>query len=270
MDSPDKVRNKSGMKTLHAAFLCILAVVSISFTKPAHGAIGDYFNPDYYIGKSLAGVLLLAGKAGYGQYEKISDPRLKARLNRAKSLILGYPYYNYRFKNVDLIIIKGVAGEPNAFSLGPVIFVTQSLGKVLDDRSLTAVLAHEIAHSQKGHLLQRIPMPLGSLIFELAQFFNPNRPQSQASLEKLTEMVQKNIETVHYATELQADCLAAFQLDYLKSLGFPNNSYDLVTATNAIYGDDVTQFEDDYDDPGIKRANFIKGQQYKIYGCDIF
>lgn len=250
-------------------FFASLIVTGFSGTK-ALAAPTDYLNPDYYLGKSVAGALMLAGTMGYGQYKVVTDAQLSQRLEAAKRLVMKDPFYNYRFKDIQLVVIQGNEGEPNAFSLGPVIFVTQSLGKVLNDRQLTAVLTHEIAHSHKGHFAQRIPMPLGAIIYEATQLLISGKSSSSASLKHFTEMVQGNIETVHLATEIQADCLAANQLNYLQQRGLPNNANDLVDATNALYGEDVTELKDDYGDPGIIRAKIIKSKQYAIFGCDIF
>jgi len=250
-------------------YLSILLIVSFSGAKSLASPL-DYLNPDFYLGHSIAAALNLAGTAGYDQYRIVTDPKLSARLEKAKQLIIKQaPFYNYRFKNIDLVVVQGVDGEPNAFSLGPVIFVTQSLGKIFNDRQLTAVLAHEIAHSQKGHLVQRIPMPLGAAIYEAAQILKNGKVDS-LQLKKFVEMVRGHIETVHLATEIQADCLAANQLNHLHQRGFPNNAYDLVDATNVLYGEDVTQLKEDFGDPGIIRAKIIKSNQFALIGCNIF
>ena len=259
------------MKLKKARLFVLTSLMVIGFSgAKAFAAPTDYLNPDYYLGKSIAGVLMLAGTMGYGEYKVIADPQLSQRLETAKRLVMKDSFYNYRFKDIQLVVIQGIDGEPNAFSLGPVIFVTQSLGKVLNDRQLTAVLTHEIAHSHKGHFAQRIPMPLGAIVYEATQLLISGRTSSSASLKHFTDMVRENIETVHLATEIQADCLAANQLNYLQQRGFPNNANDLVDATNALYGEDVTELKDDYGDPGIIRAKIIKSKQYAIFGCNIF
>lgn len=250
-------------------FFLYVAVICASGAK-AVAAPTDYLNPDYYLGKSVAGAFLLAGTMGYSNYAVVRDPQLSQRIESARKLIMQVPAYNYRFKDIQFVVIQGVDGEPNAFSLGPTIFVTQSLGKALNDRQLTAVLAHEISHSHKGHFAQRLPMPLGSIVYEATQFLLTGKDSSKQSLKEFVELVRGNIETVNLATEIQADCLAANQLNYLHQHGYANNAYDLVDATNALYGEDVTELKDDYGDPGIIRAKIIKSRQYEVFGCNIF
>lgn len=259
------------MKAMKSGLLFFLYIAVICATgAKAAAASTDYLNPDYYLGKSVAAVFLLAGKLGYSNYKVVKDPQLSQRIDYAQRFIMQVPEYNYRFKEIQFIVIQGVEGEPNAFSLGPVIFVTQSLGKILNDRELTAVIAHEIAHSHKGHFAQRLPMPLGSIIYEAAQLLLSGKDSSQQSLKKFIELVQGNIETVNLATEIQADCVAANQLNHMQSRGYPNNAYDLVDATNTLYGEDVTELKDDFGDPGIIRAKIIKARQYEVFGCNIF
>ncbi|MGE5086251.1 MAG: M48 family metalloprotease [Bacillota bacterium] len=259
------------MKVFTVRLFFFVSLMAIGFSgAKAFAAPTDYLNPDYYLGKSIAEVLMLAGTMGYGEYKVVADPQLSQRLSAAQRLVMSNPFYNYRFKDIQVVVIQGAKGEPNAFSLGPVIFVTQSLGMALNDRQLTAVLTHEMAHSHEGHFAQRIPMPLGAIVYQATQLLISGRTSSPASLKNFTDMVRENIETVHLATEIQADCLAANQLNYLHQRGFANTASDLVDATNALYGEDVTELKDDYGDPGIIRAKIIKSNQYAIFGCNIF
>jgi len=254
-------------KTLLSALIIMLLTPPATALSAPTGK--DLVMPDYYLGHAIASVLLLAGKLGYTQYKSVQDAALSQRLTQAKKLILTHPAHRYRFSDFNIVIIQGREGEPNAFSLGPTIFVTQSLGSALNDRQLTAVLAHEIGHSQVAHFLQRIPMPLGALVNETASLLKADKPRPD-SLKKFVEMIQADLETVNLATEMQADCLAAVQLEKLYYNGYANKPMDLVDATSALYGFDVTTAKDDFGDPGIIRAKIIQSQSYKITGCGIF
>ncbi len=247
-------------------FILILSFVGICSSK-THASALDGLYPDYSLGKSYAHALLLSGHFGYSQYKKISDPILEKRIQKIQKLLLKNQNERYRYSNIKIILIQGVENEPNAFSLGPVVLVTKSLGDLLNDLELTAVIAHEFAHSNKAHFLARIPMPLGSLALEIGKFLMaPSKEKAKSFISR----VQANLEDVHLATEMQADCLAANQLKALSARGYPNSPEDLISATNTMYGMDVTTIEDDYGDPGIIRAKHIRNGIYDHIGCHIF
>lgn len=246
-------------------------IFSFTFSaRSASASFRDYLYPDYYLGKALSGVLLFAGKVGYQSYQKVVDPRLQDRADRSMKLIQQQPAFKYRFKKIKIILVKGNVGEPNAFSLGATILLTKSMGDLLTDSELTAVLAHELAHSQKAHLAQRMPAPLGAAVLEFYNYILSGEKLNKENLEKIVAAIREQLDTVNLATELQADCLAAKQLDYLKQRGLANHAQDLVSATNAIYGFDVTELQEDYGDPGIIRAKYIKSNAYKLDSCAIF
>lgn len=239
----------------------------LSFSNNAQANALDGLSPDYSLGKSYAHALLISGHFGYTQYKKISDPVLEKRIQKIKNLLLQNQADPYRYKNIKVVLIQGVENEPNAFSLGPVILVTKSLGDLLNDLELAAVIAHEFAHSNKAHFLARFPMPLGSLALEIGKFLlAPSKEKAKSFMSR----VQGNLEDVRLATEMQADCLAAKQLKVLSARGYPNSPEDLISATNTMYGMDVTTIEDDYGDPGIIRAKHLRNGTYDYIGCEIF
>ncbi len=256
------------MKHKKNIFLILLTLSFIwAYSEKAQAKNLNGLSPDYSLGKSYAHALLLSGHFGYSQYKKISDPLLEKRIQKIQKLLLENQADPYRYSSIKVIIIQGTENEPNAFSLGPVVLVTKSLGDLLNDLELTAVIAHEFAHSNKAHFLARIPMPLGSLALEIGKFLlSPSKEKAKSFISR----VQANLEDVRLATEMQADCLAVNQLKSLSAKGYPNSPEDLISATNTMYGMDVTTIEDDYGDPGIIRAKLIRKGIYDHIGCQIF
>lgn len=133
------------------------------------------------------------------EYKTEYAQKMKQRVEKAFHKIIKYSGHSFKNRNPKIVIISDKNNSPNAWSLGPTIYVSVDLMSMMNDRELTAVLAHELAHTENSHFLRRIPTPLGS--FVLSWF------------RQLTGLLdsdpQQLMEDVYLAQEMQADCWAS-------------------------------------------------------------
>ncbi|WP_415061643.1 M48 family metalloprotease [Bdellovibrio sp.] len=228
----------------------------------------QYVMPDYYLGQLVRGILKVASKTSHPEYQVLNAPEAQKKAQAALQKIYQYPAFDYTYNKVSIVIIKGIEGEPNGFAFGNNIFITQSMTEVLSSEQLTAVIAHELAHSEKAHHMQKTPLPLGAIVYQLKNIYESVKAGKWPKGRDLVASIQELIYTGGLAMELQADCIAAQQLEHMKSKGLTNRATDLNSATSALMGFDVTT--DNSDDPSAIRARALVNKVYEQGSCDIF
>lgn len=254
------------MKISQSLILCSLLSFLIGFQAQASAL--QYVMPDYYLGIVVRGILTGASKVGYSQYDVLNAPAAQYKAQQALSRIYQAPAFNYTYDNISIVVIRGLPDEPNGFAFGNNIFITKSLIDLLSHQELTAVIAHELAHSEKAHNLQKTPLPLGATMYQLENIAKSVQARQWPKGADLAESIKELISTGGLAMELQADCIAAQQLDYMKSKGLNHQATDLISANNKLMGYDVTT--DDSDDPTAIRTRALMHKVYRNGPCDIF
>ena len=126
-----------------------------------------------------------------------------------------------------LVLIRGLEGEPNAFATGVSIYISRGLLSALSRAELTAVVAHEMAHSERGHLTERMGHVLAGAVLHLAKTIAAD--WRYMTTGRADEMMQDLIRSGHWATllrslelaetgqEMQADCIARKWLSNLSA-----------------------------------------------------
>lgn len=234
----------------------------------AQASATQYVSPDYYLGQLVRGILLAAAKVSHPQFKEIEAPEAKHKAEQALQKIYQYPAFKYRYDKLSIIIIQGLSDEPNGFSFGNNMFLTKSIVEMLSPAQLTAVIAHELAHSEKAHNLQKTPLPLGAAAYQLKNIYEAVKAGTWPKGRDLLASIQDLMATSGLAMELQADCVAAQQLEHMKRQGLPHSAADLNSATSALMGFDITT--DKSDDPAAVRAQALMNKVYEQGSCDIF
>jgi len=116
-----------------------------------------------------------------------------------------------------------LGSEENAFNTGCTIFVTEGLVKKLNDDQLAAVLAHEVAHGDRGHLVKNFALATGVGVKHIMQLaFEESAWFFSGKVGPLFEQVMKegNLPPFIFAyskmapdVELEADSYGALILD---------------------------------------------------------
>ncbi|MDG0815475.1 M48 family metalloprotease [Bdellovibrio svalbardensis] len=228
----------------------------------------QYAMPDFYLGKAVRGILKVASEVGYHQYDVLDAPTQYAKAQSALDNIYRYPAFKYTYNKATILIIRGVEGEPNGFSFGSYMFLTKSIVDLLTTEQLTAVIAHELAHSEKAHNLQKTPLPLEATAYQMKTIYDAVKEGRWPKGKELVTSIQEIIQTSGLALEIQADCIAAQQLEHMKSQGLSNRATDLISASNAVAGVDLTK--DNSEDPAAVRVRILMSQGYLQGSCDIF
>ncbi len=251
----------------HGRYLLLNLVGVLFFAVQVQASALQYVMPDYYLGQFVRGILMAASEVGYHQYDVLEAPAAQAKAQASLQKIYQYSAFKYTYDKVAIVVIQGVIGEPNGFSFGANIFLTKSMIDLLSPNQLTAVIAHELAHSEKAHNLQKAPLPLEATVYQLKTIYNSVKTGHWPKGKALVESIQDLIYTGGLAMELQADCVAAQQLEYMRARGLSNQAADLNSATSAVLGFDVTK--DSSDDPSAIRAQALLNKTYSR-SCRIF
>jgi hypothetical protein len=246
--------------------LLFWAVLIVSLQAEASSV--QYIRPDYYLGKLVDGVLFVASQVGQYQFDVVHDPSAERKAQAALQAIYARPAFHYVYDDISVIVIRGNDGEPNGFSFGGNIYVTKSLVDLLTFEELTAVIAHELAHSEKAHNLQKTPLPLEATVYQLKNIGVALKEGRWPRGKDLLRSIQDLMEMGGVAMELQADCLAAQQLDHMRRSGLKNSPLDLIGASNKIFGFDVSK--DESNEPWAVRAHAIVNKMYAQGSCDLF
>ncbi|MFA6235934.1 MAG: M48 family metalloprotease [Bacteriovorax sp.] len=255
------------MKNVFKAFM-VSALFFNAFSANAYVPVADTL-----LGQAIDKVLLVAGKSSIEkvkQYRAVNDPKGVARVKRIIKNIETFSGKSLRYQNPTIRIIEGVKNEPNAYSLGPAIYISEETLSILDNGELTAVLAHEIAHSEYGHLLARLVYIVGSPTIHLrdlafSDIFYLTTGQADEYMERIIKdghltLVSEIIENSSVRQELQADCLAANWLEKARKKGWKLSPLDLNRATNKIMGIDLGNIDDDTLPPVIRYRAIVSGK----------
>nr|BFD58836.1 hypothetical protein CKG001_09430 [Bdellovibrio sp. CKG001] len=243
-------------------------VLSFMVAFQVQASVVQYISPDYYLGQLVRGILMAAAEISHPQFKEIEAPEIKRRADQALQKIYQYPAFKYRYDKLSIVIIQGLPGEPNGFSFGNNMFLTKSIVEMLTPAQLTAVIAHELAHSEKAHNMQKTPLPLGAVAYQLKTIYESVGAGKWPAGRDLLASIQELLATSGLAMELQADCVAAQQLEHMKRQGLPHSAADLNSATSVLMGFDITT--DTSEDPAAVRAQALVNKVYEQGSCDIF
>lgn len=225
------------------------------------------FGLDRLFGHAADGVMQLAS-VKVSELKLVQDAKSEQRIARAIGYVRAYNQEKLKYARFQFFLQAGNTNEPNAFSTGPSIWVTQSLAQTLNDRELVAVLAHEMAHSEQAHFFQRVPFPIGAILLELFSAITDSPQNSESSLAeraaKFWQNTQSTLFSARLGQELEADCIAARWLAKMHAAGLANEPEDLNRATASLFGIDPAIL--DSDDPAAIRYWAIKNKFY-LYGC---
>lgn len=166
---------------------------------------------------------------------------------------------DYRFRRFYGVVISN-SDKPNAYCAGTHIIVTKPLLRLLNERELLAVVAHEMAHREKHHIFSRVGMMTGGAIAALFDF---------GSEDSYRERLSGFNADYRLRQEIQADCLAYNWLDDLKHKGFNVDPRDLNKATNKIMGIDFSQVDPEYFDDNPAYIRFLAVEKGYGANCEL-
>lgn len=185
-----------------------------------------YVLPLLYICFALHSINSLA----QGKEPKVS----KERVLKGIHFIQKHVDYDFRPFYSALVVDSK---DKNASALGSILIFTKPLLAALNDQELLAVIAHEMAHREKFHLLTRAGTLVGASVVALFDWHNP---------KPYAERLRGFQEHFSLEQEIEADCMAYNWLLELKHKGFAADPNDLNKATNIIFGMDFTTVDPDY------------------------
>ena len=178
---------------------------------------------DTVVGKAVDAVLAVASASGleavapFHRLEPTSTE--KARMNAALARVRYATRYENRYGDLQrLVLVQGIDYEPNAFATGLNIYISRGMLKSLTDTELTAVIAHEMGHAERGHLVERMGNAFAAVLVHLASTIASD--WTYLTTGRADEMMAELIRSGHWATlsaallmaetgqEMQADCIA--------------------------------------------------------------
>ncbi len=222
---------------------------------------------DRLFGHAADAVMQLAALK-VAELKPVHDSSSEHRVARAIGYVRAHNHEKLKYARYQYFLEAGNPNEPNAFSTGPSIWVTQSLVQTLNDNELVAVLAHEMAHSERAHFFQRVPFPIGAILLEIFSAITDQHTDSKSSLAERAasfwQSTQNTLFNARLGQELEADCIAARWLAQMHASGLSNEPEDLNRATVAILG--INPANLDSDDPAAIRYWALKNKFY-LYGC---
>lgn len=207
---------------------------------------------DPAIGHGVDAILDLASKSGlefahpWKRVAERRDPASYTRLRRAFERISRFGGVELRYDDVSLALIEGTPQEPNAFSTGPTVYVSKGMLTELNDRELTAVLAHELAHAEEGHLTERMSFAFSAVLVQLGRTIASDvasiaRGDADGFMQELWRkghwaMMMEMIESATLGQELQADCIAYRWLENMRRFGLAHSGRDIASALSTLVG----------------------------------
>jgi len=206
---------------------------------------------DTVLGRVVEGVLELASRSGLeatsGLRRLQPTAQERARLDRALGRVKWAARNRLRYQESQRwVLIQGVAHEPNAFALGEALYFSRSLLAELNDAQLTAVMAHEIAHAERGHLLERMGNGYAGGLLHLWQVFEAD--WAYLSRGEINERMRELMDSGHWAVltrslqeaemgqEIQADCIAWQWLDRMKNAGIATGPAEILSSIETLLG----------------------------------
>ncbi len=238
---------------------------------------------DPAVGHGVDAILALAGKSGLEftrRWKKVPrgrDPAAYARLRQAVDRIARFGGVELRYDDVSLAVIEGTPGEPNAFSSGPTVYVAKGMLTALGDRELTAVLAHELAHAEEGHLTERMSFAFSAVLVQLGRTIASDvaslaRGDADAFMQELWRkghwaMMLEMIGSATLGQELQADCLGYRWLENMRRFGLAHSGRDISKALSTLVGVSERVLIE-YDPILGKRVNQLSSGAHARGSCD--
>jgi Zn-dependent protease with chaperone function len=179
-----------------------------------------------------------------------------AKASRALNDVLQNAGVSWRYSSAPgLRVLQGDPDSPNAFCTGSSVFVTAGLVDLLDEQRLRAVLAHEMAHAERGHLTQRLGFPVAASLLHFAELVRSDwralwNGEIDAFMREALRsgqwaMIQSALESATLGQELEADCDAAGWLAEMSRRGRAQSPRDILEAFRAIIGIPLSEFAGD-------------------------
>lgn len=241
----------------HLTLITLISLASLTLSAKDRLLVSK---PSYALGFAADLVIKNISPSITQKYILIHDEDNKLRVERLVKNIYQFSGHKFNTSNYTAVIIQGEQGEPNAFTSGSKIYITASLCKLLNDRELTAVIAHELAHAERSHLLRRIVFAVGAPVLALYNYAMANGE---------THSPQEIFANANLGTEIEADCIAAKWLMHMRSEGQWHHAEDLNRATAKIF--DGTEYLNylDVNDPPVVRYWAIKNKLYESDSCGL-
>jgi Zn-dependent protease with chaperone function len=206
---------------------------------------------DTLLGRAVEGFLALAGSSGLeatAPFRKVEAlPSEQARLNRALLRVKEGSGQQLRYQKTQRwILVQGQAEAPNAFAVGEAIYITRPLLRALNDAQLTAVMAHEVAHAERGHLLERMGNVYAGVLVHLwstlvADWRYLSRGEIDDTMRELIRdghwaRLMSALGEAEQGQEIQADCIAWKWLSRLKQSGRSTGPEEILTSIEKLLG----------------------------------
>ena len=217
-------------------------------------------------------------------YRRIDAPFKADRVKRIVKFIQSQTTHNWRYRNQKIAILKqNPERGPNAYSSGSTLYVSEDMLSLLNDGELTAVIAHELAHAEMGHQLQRMVFVLGvpgkhlyNLVAQGINSYFSNRHGERSNPLK-SGLSTENMATIlmhsFTKTEMQADCFAYRWLLELQSKN-PSISPELLNSATFKVLDistaSINILKEFPDDPVYLRFINIQSGLYLNHSCDLY
>lgn len=157
--------------------------------------------------------------ARYGLYKNDKVRKYVNLVGKGLALYVGRPELNYNFAVLDSKVINAFAAP------GGYIFITKGLLREINDEAeLASVLAHEIAHINKKHIIKTLRMPKASKTFaeRIAAILGARDTLISSVFGKVAEQAQNMLFEKGYKRqdEFEAD---EFGLQYAAMTGYDVN-----------------------------------------------
>lgn len=237
---------------------------------------------DTLVGKAVDAVLAVASASrleAVAPFRRLEPtPVEKARMSAALARVRYASQYQNRYGDLqNLILIQGVDFEPNAFATGLNIYISRGMLNILTDTELTAVIAHEMSHSERGHLVERLGNAYAAVLVHLASTFSAD--WTYLTTGRADSMMEELIRSGHWATltsalqmaetgqEMQADCIAWKWLAYAEGTPYMKGATrgDILNAQVHLIGVSAELLRSD---PAIgPRVSLLLSRGYDSGSC---
>ena len=220
-------------------------VFLLTFFVGLQNANAKVYGLDPVIGHGLDAVLWASGQSNLKFtrfYKRVGDPVMVARADKALLKIK-----NSRIKmcypKIKVAIIDG-DGIANAFSSGPTLYLTKRVFSLATDDELLAILLHEMAHSDDGHLVLRMLHSPAAVMYQFYSLVTSDLTwlstgETDAFMDELHrkghwKMMREMIEGASFGEELFADHVAFNNLCLMKKRGFDVDPRAVASALSVV------------------------------------
>jgi predicted Zn-dependent protease len=206
---------------------------------------------DTVLGRMVEGVLALASRSGLevtSAFRRVqATPQERARLDRAMARVKWAARNRLRYQESQhWVLIQGLPSEPNAFAVGEALYFSRSLLDKLNDSQLVAVMAHEVAHAERGHLLERMGNGYAGVLVHLWQTFEADwaylsRGEINQRMRELMDsghwtLLTHSLQEAEMGQEIQADCIAWQWLQRMKDAGWATGPDEILSSIETLIG----------------------------------